>query len=113
MRNYWNQLAQVIPDETCHVWRQLDTDYNTMRELLAKRASTTAEVDSLAQRNTELKRLLNQYLGDQTTNAALQVPPAQVMKVKNVAPALGRTGKVGPPARGDKNGNQALFSQTR
>jgi len=36
------------------------------------------EVDELTRRNAELKSLLNQYLGDNVTNAAFRVPPAQV-----------------------------------
>jgi hypothetical protein len=55
-----------------------------MRELLLKRSAAVADVDYQLNRNTELKRLLNQYLGDQKINGALQVPPASVMKVRDV-----------------------------
>lgn len=84
IRNYWTQLSQVVTDETVDVWKQVETDYSSLRALLNKRATTIAEVDAMTQRNGELKRLLNQYLGDAVTNSYLQVPPAQVMKVRPV-----------------------------
>lgn len=78
MRNYWVQLSQVVNDETVGVWKQLERDCVNGKDLLAKRASAIAEVDELTRRNAELKSLLNQYLGDNVTNAAFRVPPAQV-----------------------------------
>jgi hypothetical protein len=117
MRNYWNQLSQVVSDDAVGVWRQLEKDCGVLREILNKRAQTIAEVDALTERNVELKRLLNEYLGDATVNAALRVPPAQVMKVRNVKgqqqtqqQQVGATGKV---VHGKKKGPEALFSQTR
>jgi hypothetical protein len=56
-----------------------------------------AEVDALTLRNAELKKLLNNYLGDTRTNGALQVPPAQVMRVRPSATAhlqMGAKGKI-------------------
>jgi len=84
MRNYWLQLAQIVSDDTTGVWKQLEGDCVTVKELLEKRTSTIAEVDALTAQNAELKALLNQYLGDTVTNAAYRVPPAQVMKVRDV-----------------------------
>lgn len=84
MRNYWTQLSQIVSNDTVDVWRQLEYDSQNLRDMLSKRAANVAEVDRLAQQNVELKRLLNQYLGDAVTNAAYQVPPAQVMKVRDV-----------------------------
>jgi len=87
MRNFWLNLAQVVSDESVEVWQQLERDCKGLHELLNKRATNIAEVDQLSQRNAELKRLLNQYLGDSRTNGALQVPPAQVMRVRPSATA--------------------------
>jgi dynein regulatory complex protein 1 len=83
MRNYWNQLSQIVSDDTVDVWRQLEYDAQNLRDLLSKRASSVNEVDRLAQQNIELKKLLNQYLGDAVMNASFQVPPAQVMRVRD------------------------------
>jgi hypothetical protein len=61
-----------------------------LKELLARRASTVAEVDKLSRRNVELKRVLNQYLGDPKVNNYMMVPPAQVMKVREVTVPRGQ-----------------------
>jgi dynein regulatory complex protein 1 len=89
MRNYWNQLSQIVSDDTVDVWRQLEFDAQNLRDLLSKRAASVNEVDRLAQQNIELKKLLNQYLGDAVTNASFQVPPAQVMKVRDATQLRG------------------------
>lgn len=83
MRNYWTQLGQIVSDDAVDVWRQLEFDAQNLRDLLSKRAGSISEVDRLAQQNIELKKLLNQYLGDAVTNAGFQVPPAQIMKVRD------------------------------
>jgi dynein regulatory complex protein 1 len=84
MRNYWTQLSQVVSDDTVSVWKQLESDCHNLREMLSKRASTVSEVDDLSRKNSELKALLNQYLGDNVTNSSFKVPPAQVMKVREI-----------------------------
>ena len=53
----------------------------TLVNLLTRRAQSISEVDELTRQNAELKSLLNQYLGDNATNAAFRVPPAQVLCV--------------------------------
>lgn len=102
IRNYWVQLSQVVNDETVDVWKQLERDYAGLKELLVKRASTISDVDTLSLRNTELKKLLNQYLGDASVNSYLQVPPAQVMKVRSVGKGGG----------GGGGADKVLFSAT-
>ena len=92
MRAYWNQLAQVVSDDTVEVWRQLERNMVELKELLAKREKSVAEVDSLSRKNVELKRLLNQYLGDPKVNNYMMVPPAQVMKVREVPVPRGAAG---------------------
>lgn len=88
IQNYWTQLSQVVSDSTVDVWRQLEQNSTVMRELLLKRSAAVADVDYQLNRNTELKRLLNQYLGDQKMNGALQIPPASVMKVRDVSKTI-------------------------
>ena len=87
MRGYWHQLCQVVSDDSVEVWRQLERDCVGLKELLARRAGGITDVDNLARRNVELKRLLNQYLGDSKVNNYMMVPPAHVMKVRDVSMA--------------------------
>jgi hypothetical protein len=73
------------------------------------------------QNNIELKRLLNQYLGDSTVNDALRVPPGQVMRVRNVSHAkqaqqlklASATVQAGGAGKGKPGGGAALFSKTQ
>ena len=106
MRNFWRQLSQVVSDESVEVWEQMEKNYATLKELLIKRSKSIAEVDEYNRRNAELKNLLNQYLGDARVNHGMQVPPAQVMRVRDVS-TKGRTaGK--PGSKGSSN----LLSKT-
>eukprot|EP00601_Ochromonadales_sp_CCMP2298_P018871 CAMPEP_0173310360 /NCGR_PEP_ID=MMETSP1143-20121109/22863_1 /TAXON_ID=483371 /ORGANISM="non described non described, Strain CCMP2298" /LENGTH=703 /DNA_ID=CAMNT_0014252095 /DNA_START=18 /DNA_END=2126 /DNA_ORIENTATION=- len=84
MRNYWVQLSQIVNDETVGVWEQLEVDSKTCKGLLSQRANSIVEVDALTRQNADLKSLLNHYLGDSLTNSAFRVPPAQVMKVREI-----------------------------
>lgn len=81
MRNYWIQLGQIVHDDSVGVWKQLETDSTNCKQMLQRRAQSIVEVDELTRRNAELKSLLNSYLGDNVTNAAFRVPPAQVRTV--------------------------------
>ena len=83
LQNYWNQLSQVVSDDTIGVWKQLENYAVNLRDILVKRSTSIAEVDHLSKRNADLKRLLNEYLGNADLNNALQIPPAQVMRVRN------------------------------
>lgn len=89
MRNYWYQLSQLVNDESVQVWHQLEGDMGKVKEMLSKRASAIDEVDALNAQNAQLKSLLNQYLGDVNTNTAFKVPPAQTMKVRDLATSDG------------------------
>lgn len=84
MRNYWLTLSNIVSDETVEVWKQLESDCQNLRDMLNRRSKSIEEVDNLNLQNTELKKLLNQYLGDTLTNASFKVPPSQVMKVREV-----------------------------
>ena len=89
------------------VWKQMEKNYRGLKDLLRKRASSISEVDSLNSQNAELKQLLNQYLGDAGVNRGLQVPPAQVMRVRDQP--KGKTGKM---TKKTPPGKQQLYSQT-
>lgn len=82
MKSFWNQLSEVVPNDSFKAWLQLENDYKSLRELLKRRSNTIKEVDELNKENLELKSLLNTYLGDNKTNGLFQVPPINVMKVK-------------------------------
>jgi hypothetical protein len=97
----------VVSDENVEVWKQLERDYNSLKDLLGKRASMIKDVDQMNSRNAEMKKLLNQYLGDVTANSGLQIPPAQVMKVRTVSVAAANKQK-----SGNGHDNNVLFSQT-
>jgi len=105
MRNFWVQLSNVVNDDSVEVWKQLESNFLSLKDLLQKRASAVAEVDSLNTRNADLKILLNQYLGDASVNRGLQVPPAQVMRVRDQP--KGKTVKL------TKKGPGKLHSQTQ
>jgi len=105
MRNFWVQLSNVVNNDSVEVWKQMESNFLSLRDLLQKRASAVAEVDSLNTRNADLKILLNQYLGDASVNRGLQVPPAQVMRVRDQP--KGKTGKA------TKKGTGKLLSQTQ
>ena len=96
MRNYWEQLSQIVSEESVTVWSQLDKDCVNLRDLVSKRSIAISEVDSLTRQNAELKSLLNQYLGDNLTNSSYKVPPSQVMKVRELN--YSTTAKVGKNA---------------
>ena len=102
MKAYWNQLAQIVPDDSVAVWKQLETNCKNYKEILERRSKAVDEVDTLAAKNAELERRLNQYLGDRS-NDLLQVPPAQTMRIVTGAGA-------GPGTAKNKN---VLMSKTR
>jgi hypothetical protein len=63
IKNYWVHLSQVVSDENVEVWKQLERDYTSLKELLTKRSQMVKDVDAMNARNAEMKKLLNQYLG--------------------------------------------------
>ena len=106
MKNFWTQLSNVVSDESVEVWDQMHTNYSNLKELLIKRSKSIAEVDAYNSRNAELKKLLNTYLGDTSINHGMQVPPAQVMRVRDVG------GKTKRKTHGG-DATKALHSQTQ
>ena len=102
IQNYWTQLSQVVSDDSVGVWTQLESDINNYKEILKKRKDTIAQVDDLTVQNDELKRVLNQYLGDQK-NEMFCIPPSQTMRVNKV---------VNPATKGKTNKGPVLMSKT-
>eukprot|EP00606_Chrysophyceae_sp_TOSAG23-5_P000135 GSChrysophyteH2.ASY1.ANO1.1028.1 assembled CDS len=111
MRNFWIQLSNVVNDDSVDVWGQMEKNYGGLKDLLVKRASSIAEVDSLNAKNAELKTLLNQYLGDANVNRGLLVPPAQVMRVRDQP--KGKTGKLTKAKAPGGSKQQPLQSKTQ
>lgn len=93
MKLYWDQLSQVVSDESVSVWKQLEKDSQNLKEVLTRRSGLCSEVDMLAKRNAELKTTLNRYLGG-ADNRYFQVPPGQTIRVKKqLSAAAAATGK--------------------
>jgi dynein regulatry complex protein 1 len=103
LKAYWNNLANIVSDETVEVWTQLESDCEKLQDIITRRANTIAEVDSLTARNAKLKRLLNQYLGDRK-NDYMQIPPAQTMRVRDVNVKRGASKKFGAKTGGGVTG---------
>jgi len=111
LKAYWDNLAQVVSDETVEVWNQLEADCGKLGEIIQRRASAISQVDSLTSKNAQLKRLLNQYLGDRK-NDYMQIPPAQTMRVRDVSSKAKKLGsKTMTTAPGAKGNN--LMSATQ
>jgi dynein regulatry complex protein 1 len=107
IQNYWVQLSQIVPDMSVEVWKQLDTDIKNYKDILTKRAQSISEVDVLAAQNIELKRVLNQYLGDRA-NDKFCIPPSQTMRVnQNITKQSIAATKVG-----GGGGGKVLMSKT-
>jgi hypothetical protein len=107
IKSYWQHLSQVVSDESVETWRQLEMEYAKLKGMLGRRTTLVSEVDDMTARNIQLKRLLNQYLGDADINRTLQVPPAQVMKVRNVP-----TGSKGLSSTGMKKTKSLSLGKT-
>jgi len=80
-REFWERMANVIPDKTYRVWGALEKGLLKYNETLKGRADTIDAVGQLEQQNKELKSLLSQYLGARV-NDDLIVPPTQMIRVE-------------------------------
>jgi dynein regulatory complex protein 1 len=74
----WTRMAHVISDKGMRAWRALEKQMEKYLGLLQTRANNLADVESLSLQNTELRTLLNQYLGSRI-NEELEVPPTHVI----------------------------------
>ncbi|NXU82090.1 DRC1 protein, partial [Oreotrochilus melanogaster] len=75
---YWESLAQVIPEATLKLWDALAVALEEYYKVLTCRANLLAEVATLDQQNTELCLLLEEYLNS-GVNSFLLCPPMQSM----------------------------------
>jgi len=80
-REFWERMANVIPDKTYRVWGALEKGLLKYNETLKGRSDTIDAVGQLEQQNKELKSLLSQYLGARV-NDDLIVPPTQMIRVE-------------------------------
>lgn len=110
MKLYWDQLSQVVSDESITVWTQLEKDCENLKEVLTRRANLVETVDTLSARNAELKTTLNRYLGDKS-NQYFQVPPGQTIRVRS---NYGKgSAKLGQKSKPKPAGPVKLMSQTK
>jgi dynein regulatory complex protein 1 len=80
-REFWERMANVIPEKTYRVWGALEKGLLKYNDILKGRADTIDSVSQLEQQNKELKSLLSQYLGARV-NDDLIVPPTQMIRVE-------------------------------
>merc|ERR1712226_116407 len=80
-REFWKTLSGVVPDRTVRMWGQLENALQEYNDILEGRADCVAEVQSLRDQNSELKKLLNQYLHAEV-NSQLRVPPTQTIRLE-------------------------------
>jgi dynein regulatry complex protein 1 len=111
IQNYWIQLSQIVPDLSVEVWKQLDTDIKNYKDILTKRAQSIHEVDVLAAQNIELKRVLNQYLGDRA-NDKFCIPPSQTMRVNQNITKQSIAAAATKGGAGGGGGGKVLMSKT-
>lgn len=112
LKAYWDNLSQVVSDETVEVWDQLEKDCEKLGEIITRRAGAIQQVDSLTAKNAKLKRLLNQYLGDRK-NDYMQIPPAQTMRVRDVGNGKGKKLGSKTMTKGPGGGGNNLMSATQ
>lgn len=60
-KSFWQQMGNVLDEETIHVWHGLDKFSTKYFDLLQKRKSVLEQSEDLRQQNQELKKLLTQY----------------------------------------------------
>jgi len=77
-QEFWLRMGNVISDKGTRVWKALEGHLEKYLELLQERAGGLRDVESLQHQNTELRALLNQYLGSRI-NEELQIPPTQII----------------------------------
>mmetsp|Transcript_21150 Transcript_21150/g.21275 ORF Transcript_21150/g.21275 Transcript_21150/m.21275 type:complete len:754 (+) Transcript_21150:144-2405(+) len=112
LQRYWGQVAQVVNDESVGIWNQLEDDLQHYKEVLTTRRDQIVQVDALSRKNAELKRLLNQYLGDRK-NDYLQVPPSQTMRIRTTTGTNNSGTTQGPSSTKNGKTKKVLMSQSR
>jgi dynein regulatory complex protein 1 len=79
-RQFWQKVANVVPPKTIRVWNALSKAMEKYETIVKERAAAINEVQSLEMQNSELKKLMNQYLSADV-NDELHVPPTQVIRL--------------------------------
>ncbi|XP_005146528.2 dynein regulatory complex protein 1 [Melopsittacus undulatus] len=75
---YWEAVAHVIPETTLKLWDALAAALEDYYEVLKRRAILLTEAAILQQQNSELHRLLEEYINS-GLNSKLICPPTQWM----------------------------------
>lgn len=84
---YWTKLGNIISPKTFNVWKALYKGLTNYHDLLFDRKQLVDETKALYDKNTELKRLLQQYM-QSDDNKALKIPPHQTIKRENLNIAM-------------------------
>ncbi|NWU71168.1 DRC1 protein, partial [Pterocles burchelli] len=72
---YWESLAQVIPEPTLKLWDALAVALQEYYEVLGRRATLLTEVAVLQQQNAELCLLLEEYISSGVSAASSSLHP--------------------------------------
>ena len=76
--NYWQRLAQILPKTHERKWDALLTGIQKYHNVLTHRSKLIEETDKLQNQNSELRMLLQQYIGSRV-NQDLQIPPTHTI----------------------------------
>ncbi|PRP79860.1 hypothetical protein PROFUN_12472 [Planoprotostelium fungivorum] len=68
-KEYWQRLANVVPEKTVQTWESLEKELVKYNQVLTARSDLLRETDSIRKQNDELKTLLNQYINAKVTSA--------------------------------------------
>lgn len=75
---YWQRLAQILPNQHEQKWDALLAGLQKYHTVLSQRAKLIEETDKLQNQNSELRMLLQQYIGSRV-NQDLQIPPTHTI----------------------------------
>ena len=76
--SYWHQLAQILPQTHERKWDALLGGLQKYHTILLQRSKLIEETDKLQNQNSELRMLLQQYIGSRV-NQDLQIPPTHTI----------------------------------
>ena len=76
--NYWQRLAQILPKTHERKWDALLAGVQKYHTVLTQRSKLIEETDKLQNQNSELRMLLQQYIGSRV-NQDLQIPPTHTI----------------------------------
>ncbi|XP_067414566.1 dynein regulatory complex protein 1 [Emydura macquarii macquarii] len=77
---YWEALANVIPEPKLKVWDALEAALEKYYFVLSQRSQLITELAGLQQQNAELHMLLHQYLTSKV-NEELLIPPTHMLEL--------------------------------